>query len=525
MHFSISDTQLIKEQNNSYVTYSIAINGVHHCSLRYRQLFNFHQQLKKTFGTNSLPLFPPKRFLPLTASQTEERRAQIEKYIQFVSQDQRISNSELFNGFFLNGQQESQSVAIEEVILDVYHPNLHSIKVKVYSTDRTDVVLDAVAKSLDLSPQLVPYFNLFVVQRLDSDCIPKRKLHNFESPYLTMKTMNSVDNNHVIIIRKSYWDPVFDDDLISDRIAINVLYLQTLYDIEKGLIEANKDIRRQLSSLHAKGSKQDYLQLARTLKYYGYIHFQPCFCDYPQNNTRVLIAGGGRELNLRAYTPSEQMKEYSFRVTRIRCWRLTTSLQDNLNGCALNANGSDSNGVGSSSSSSGGSSCQTNSSTSTTRYELSFEYLLSKDQLQWITIISDQAILMSVCLQGMVEELLMKRNGKKLCRQDMTHNSGCVNGNNNNSRRGSWSYMKRDGSSHQISLPRSVSTDTDLTNNSSAADFRSRVSKSLSSSSSTASSSTSRTNSSHSNGLPVKSRHFVENDAFNGIGDIGDDDL
>lgn len=81
----------------------------------------------------------------------------------------------------------------------------------------------------------------------------------------------------------------------------------------------------------------------------------------------------------------------------------------------------------------------TNSNTnSNTNLELSFEYLMSKDKLQWITISSDQAILMSVCLQSMVDELLMKRNG-------LRKKSSILS-------RGSWSYMKRDGSSQLISL-------------------------------------------------------------------------
>lgn len=65
---------------------------------------------------------------------------------------------------------------------------------------------------------------------------------------------------------------------------------------------------------------------------------------------------------------------------------------------------------------------------------------------------------MSVCLQGMVEELLMKRNGRKLKREDSIQYVDRGN------RRGSWSYMKRDGSSHQIALSRSVSTEAGFAN-------------------------------------------------------------
>ena len=49
-----------------------------------------------------------------------------------------------------------------------------------------------------------------------------------------------------------------------------------------------------------------------------------------------------------------------------------------------------------------------------TKFELSFEYLMSDGELRWITILSPQAILMSVCLQSIVVELLRIRNNDNL---------------------------------------------------------------------------------------------------------------
>lgn len=63
---------------------------------------------------------------------------------------------------------------------------------------------------------------------------------------------------------------------------------------------------------------------------------------------------------------------------------------------------------------------------------------MSKDKLQWVTVTSDQAILMSLCLQSLVDELLVKKNGYDTKSQT--------------NKKGTWSYMKRDGSSHLISL-------------------------------------------------------------------------
>jgi sorting nexin-17 len=92
MHFSIPDTEEVKDNNHSYVAYKIQVNGSFHCTVRYKQLYNFHEQLKKAFGVNCLPLFPPKKLLPLTPTQTEERRTQLEKYIQISMSCNHISN-------------------------------------------------------------------------------------------------------------------------------------------------------------------------------------------------------------------------------------------------------------------------------------------------------------------------------------------------------------------------------------------------------------------------------------------------
>lgn len=46
--------------------------------------------------------------------------------------------------------------------------------------------------------------------------------------------------------------------------------------------------------------------------------------------------------------------------------------------------------------------------------ELAFEYLMAREKLQWITITSDQAILISVCLQSIVDELMLKKTGVKI---------------------------------------------------------------------------------------------------------------
>ena len=88
--------------------YNIHINGTFHCTVRYRQLYSLHEQLKKEFGSAFLPPFPPKKILNLTPAQTEERRRSLEKYILALSQDTNVLNNDVFNGFLVSAQNETQ---------------------------------------------------------------------------------------------------------------------------------------------------------------------------------------------------------------------------------------------------------------------------------------------------------------------------------------------------------------------------------------------------------------------------------
>ena len=111
--------------------------------------------------------------------------------------------------------------------------------------------------------------------------------------------------------------------MITDPVALNLLYKQTVFDIEKNWILCTRDIRNELVSLQIKLAKYDYLQIAKSLKYYGFLQFTPCFCDYPKPQTKVLVAIGGQELSLRLV--GHVVKEGIFKVTRMRCWRITAT--------------------------------------------------------------------------------------------------------------------------------------------------------------------------------------------------------
>lgn len=123
-----------------FQAYNIHINGLFHCTVRYKQLLNLHEQLAKDLDV-PLPHFPPKKFFPLTANQQEDRRLALERYIQTIGQNTTINNSELLNGFLLNAQQESGDRSTENENFDVFLMNGQSITVKVSTADNSTNVL------------------------------------------------------------------------------------------------------------------------------------------------------------------------------------------------------------------------------------------------------------------------------------------------------------------------------------------------------------------------------------------------
>lgn len=405
MHFSIPDTQeFMDSAGNAYIGYNIHINGLFHCTARYKQLYNLHVQLSKDLNM-SLPIFPPKKFFPLTATQQEERRLALEKYIQSIGQNIAINNSEILNGFLLSAQQETADGLSEQETLDIFLTNGSKISLNVSPGEHSGEVLKRVYKHIKLAEKYHFHFALFVIMQdeLPGSIKILRKLQDFESPFITHKYMSSMGTR--VVLRKNYWDTTYDVELLNDPVTLNLLYIQAAAEIHSGWIPVAKEVQRQLENLEKSESRKEYLNIARHLKYYGYVQFSPCYCDYPERSSKVLLAIGGNELNLRVLSSEEH--EVVFKVSRMRCWRITTiqngtDHHEDSNECSL---------------------------------ELSFEYLIAKNELQWITIVSEQAILMSVCLQAMIDELLQKR----------------VVGSRIQAEPGkSWTYIMRDGQTRVI---------------------------------------------------------------------------
>ncbi|CAH2050660.1 unnamed protein product, partial [Iphiclides podalirius] len=251
------------------------------------------------------------------------------------------------------------------------------------------------------------------------------QLQEFESPYISQKYVRPDDK---IVLRKSYWDPCYDIDVMTDRVSLDLLYLQTIQDIDLGWISVNSDIMDLLKSHEMRKEKKEYIELARTTRHYGRVPAGEAVTDArhvidaaAEGQCRVRVSLASKELTLSSV--AQPPREQRYKVTRMRCWRITTlhameRLQTNGHGSLLEE--------------------------SNKHFELSFEYLISKDHLEWITLRTEHAIFISVCLQSIVDELMRQKSG-----------SGPASP---RYKRGGLTYLRRDGSSQLITS--SSSSDT-----------------------------------------------------------------
>ncbi|KAH8260205.1 hypothetical protein KR026_005299, partial [Drosophila bipectinata] len=388
MHFSIPDTQELGSAP-SYTGYNIHINGAYHCCLRYKQLHSLNEQLRRHCVGVSLPPFPPKRLLPLTSNQLETRRCALEHYLQAVGQDGRLTRSAHLHQFLQRAQLDTALAEkmvtsdCEEKQLEVQvltRPSGHRIPISCNVQQNSSALLKLVCRELQLPEDLTRYFCLFLArrQRTGDEVYLERRLMDFEAPFITRL---HVPQPCDLLLRTSYWNPKCDTKLYGNQVALNLIYNQAVGDVTREwVVICSSSVGHKLTGLQAHGRQREYMELVRTLPSYGCLQFNASEVDYPESQTTAFITIGNKELGLRTARGSK-IYETKFRVTRMRSWRVSVThnaLESRLE---------------------------------PTNLQLAFEYLIAKQTLRWITITSDQAMLMSVCLQAMVDELLQRDPG------------------------------------------------------------------------------------------------------------------
>ncbi|XP_074124191.1 sorting nexin-31 isoform X1 [Sminthopsis crassicaudata] len=382
MHFSIPvSQQRLDTLGGRYVLYSVYLEGFLFCKVRYSQLHRWNEQLRRTFG-NCVPPFPPKYYLAMTTSMADERRDQLEQYLQCVPMDPNILKSEVFIRFFKLLQQDTFKITTKKVFLDVFLPDGKTMRIEILTSDTTERVLEIVAYKTGLSRELIGYFNLFLIQfHSDGALSVMKKMAEFELPYVSLQSTEV--ENCKIGLRKWYMDPSLDSELMDCHTAVNLLYDQTVQEIEKNWAKPTPEQRQELEALKKAGNQIKFLELAQQVQHYGYMQLDTCTCDYLEPGCVVTVSVGNNEISCYIKLPDNQTQEVNFKMSRIKSWQVTFlgTLFEEEDGPqqTLNQN-----------------------------LELKFQYNESNNSWQWFTIYTKQAFLLSSCLKKMISEKLIK---------------------------------------------------------------------------------------------------------------------
>ncbi|ELW47420.1 Sorting nexin-31 [Tupaia chinensis] len=194
MHFCIPVSQQRPDTlGGRYVLYSVYLDGFLFCRVRYSQLHRWNEQLRRVFG-NCLPPFPPKYYLAMTTSMADERRDQLEQYLQNVTMDPNVWRSDVFTEFLKLVQLNTFNITAKKAALDVFLPDGRSIQVTVLTSDTAERVLEVVSHKIGLRHELLGYFGLFLMQFGEEGKLSVvKKLVDFELPYVSLRS-SEVEN-------------------------------------------------------------------------------------------------------------------------------------------------------------------------------------------------------------------------------------------------------------------------------------------------------------------------------------------
>ncbi|CAH2285675.1 sorting nexin-31 [Pelobates cultripes] len=374
MHVNIPVTEEVQDSlGNRYVLYSVFLEGTLLFKVRYSDLHLWDEQLQRVFG-NNLPAFPPKYYLAMTKSMAEERRLQLEKYLQKLVSDPVISSSEIFTNFFKRLQLETFKIPTIEIILKVYLPNDEQIRVDVLTTDTAERVLELALFKAALSRELMEYFSLFITHREnDGGITVVKQIAGFELPFITIWNMD--DDSFQIDIRKCYMNPSTDAMLMGCTTAIHLLYIQAVQEYRMNWSRPTEEQQAKLQQLLESENKVKFLQLMQNVERYGHIQLGACTSDYPKPETSVTVSIGYLEMYCCFHTSNGNKEILQLPITDLNCWhvQMCNSVKDN---CSIDKKH---------------------------QLEFMFEYIQAETK-KCITLRTEQAFLLSTCLKKIMIE-------------------------------------------------------------------------------------------------------------------------
>uniref|UniRef100_A0A7E4VJJ4 PX domain-containing protein n=1 Tax=Panagrellus redivivus TaxID=6233 RepID=A0A7E4VJJ4_PANRE len=382
--------QNIVERGDAYKKYTafdIHVNGTFHASVRYSHLCTLHEKLIENFGFRFVgPEFPPKKmWRSLDAKALNERREGLAKYFQGLIQINDIARHHILERGFLEFQVNYFQPTYQTISIEIYLPDGSPVKLDCYADDATNVVQHKLCRSLGVGDKFAECFGLFLARDREVpedkprktsvfNIVVVRWLKNFESPFISQ----AIANKHIeddskklkIVIRRITWDPTVEEPLLEDPGALKLLYLQALNDLHHKYIDLSTEDRRELLRYSENEDFSSFVRACHRFPSYGYEILDDVDSDYPSENTKCMLKVGRRMLVLQ-YTHEGMLMQSLLRSTRIRTWKIS----------------------------------HTADVIARPQTTFQIEYVLGSG-VDIITFYTPQAVLISLCLQSIADEIL-----------------------------------------------------------------------------------------------------------------------
>ncbi|NP_001086730.1 sorting nexin-31 [Xenopus laevis] len=384
MHICIPVTEELQDTLGCrFVLYSVYLEGFLLFKVRYKDLHLWNEQIHRVFG-NGLPKFPPKHYLAMTKNMANERRLQLEQYLQQIVTDPVVTSSDIFMDYFRKLQMDTFNMPTVKLILRVYVPDGAAVELDVRTSDSAERVLEAALFRLGVSRELAEYFSLFITHKeAKGPFTVVKRIAAFELPFLTI--WNLEDDQFQIEVRKWYMNPSNDVMLMGSTEAIDILYLQAVQEFQMDWTRPTKDQEQKLQHCLKEENKLKFLELMKTVEYYGYLQIASCASDYPECDSEVNVWVGNNEMSCHFHSPGGHTEHLRLNIRDLICWNVSL-LQPKK---------------------------QEVMSPNHQHLEFKFEYQQGSS-LKCITIRTEQAFLLSSCLKKMLSEYPVHRSKEEL---------------------------------------------------------------------------------------------------------------
>ncbi|NXI48806.1 SNX31 protein, partial [Chloroceryle aenea] len=218
--------------------------------------------------------------------------------------------------------QDTFQIQTQRASLDVYLADGSNIRLDIQTSDTAERILEVTLCKMGISRELMKYFSFFFFQdHEDGSLSVVKKVAEFELPYVSLQSMKELHCK--LGIRKWYMDPSLDTLLMDCRASLNLLYMQAIQEVKKNWVKPTEKQKKELEFLQTNANKVKFLKLIREMQFYGYLRLDPCLCDYPEKGCSADIYVGSNEINCCIKLPTNQTKEVSLKINRLRSWQVT----------------------------------------------------------------------------------------------------------------------------------------------------------------------------------------------------------